>query len=172
MSEVQPPILLVQSQHPRNPAIPLKPDIRHGSPPQHLPSTFHPSDTRKPEPPIPIGAQPAYIGYCRGSAIFPPPTYPIVYQASPASTGYVNHVPFPSTKRQPSHSTPSAPSAPVVKRSEPQHTQRTQCGPQKPPELMSTPRLKIVDPGHLLADGPLHRETPGRASRTSRRYSP
>ena len=58
-------------QHPRNPAIPLKPDIRHGSPPQHLPSTLHPSDTRKPEPPIPFGAQPAYIGYCRGSHRLP-----------------------------------------------------------------------------------------------------
>jgi len=42
-------------QHSSNPATPLKPDIRLGSPPQHLSSMLHPSETRKRQAPIPFG---------------------------------------------------------------------------------------------------------------------
>ena len=68
-----------------------------GTLPQRLPSV------RDPQTP---SAYPTWYQFClindhRCSAISAPPTYPIVYRASPVSIGRVDQAPFPSTERHP-----------------------------------------------------------------------
>ena len=161
-------------QHSRNPATyqtygsalrsrigsPLKQDISLESPPPA--HSIHAASIRGPQTP-------------RTQHIRPPsPPRQAINQAPPSPRrAPIQSTPGPalrplstSTKPPPSPPpkdnqvipAPPPPPPPLVRQFQTPAHQRTQYGPQKPPELISTLRLRRVDPAHLPPDWPLLRE--------------
>ena len=152
-------------QHSRNPASyqaygtglrsrvgsPLKQDMQLASPSIHAPSVREPQTPRA--QPIRSTSPPRQaITQAPPSPRRPPTTAPAPRPLSasikPPSPPKYNQV-IPA---------PPPPPAPVVRQFQTPAHQRTQYGPQKPPELISTLRLRKVDPAHLPPDWPMHRE--------------
>ena len=162
-------------QHSRNPATyqaygsglrsrvgsPLRQDLNLDAPPQ-APS-IHAISARAPQTP-------------RGQPIRPPsPPRQAIIQAPPSprrppiqSTSGPGPRPLSSSTKPPPSPPPKdnqvipappPPPPPVVRQFQTPASQRTQYGPQKPPELISTLRLRRVDPSHLPPDWPLPRES-------------
>ena len=158
-------------QHSRNPATyqahgsgfrsrvgsPLKQDIGLGPSP---PPSIHAASARGAQTPRIQPIQPPSPPRQAIVQAPPSPRRPPIQSSAPRPlSASTKPPPSPPPKDNQVIPAPPPPPPPVVRQFQTPAHQRTQYGPQKPPELISTLRLKRVDPAHLPADWPLLQET-------------
>jgi len=157
-------------QHSRNPATyqaygsglrsrvgsPLKQDISLESP-RSIHQSIRGPQTPRAQPIQPPSPPRQGISHALASPRHPPIRSPAGPALRPLSTS-TKPPPSPPPKDNQFALAPPPPPPPVVRQFQTPAHQRTQYGPQKPPELISTLRLRRVDPAHLPADWPSFRE--------------